>query len=62
MKKNVDEQKKSEATVEEVQRREFLNKFGKLAATVPVGMLVLMGPTQSKANESGSDTIDPPNP
>jgi len=52
---NIDEQKASQ-TAEEVQRREFLEKFGKLAATVPVGMLLLMGPTQSKAQGSGSDT------
>ena len=54
------EQEKSQS-LEEEQRREFLGKFGRLAATVPVGMLVLMGPTQSRAQTSddGSDIGNP---
>ncbi len=45
-----------EKTLEQKQRREFLEKFGKLAAVAPVGMFVLMGPGASKAqasNETG---------
>lgn len=38
---------------EDAMKREFLEKFGKLAAAAPVGMFLLMGPTQSKANTSG---------
>ncbi len=60
MKINENEQKSSKRTPEEVQRREFLNKFGKLAAVVPVGMLVLMGPGASKANASENETIEGP--
>jgi len=45
-----------EKVLEDAKRRAFLDKFGKLSATVPVGMLVLMGPTQSKAD--GSSTND----
>ena len=54
---DINEQQMNQAS-EEVQRREFLEKFGKLAAAVPVGMLVLMGPTQSRAAVSinGGDT------
>ncbi len=59
MKKNSNEQKNTETTLEEEGRREFLNKFGKLAATVPVGMLVLMGPGASKANASGENETVP---
>jgi len=36
----------------DAERRKFLDKFGKLSATIPVSMFVLMGPTQSKANSS----------
>lgn len=52
---SIDEQQTTQIP-EEVQRREFLERFGKLAAAVPFGMLVLMGPTQSRASSSaGSD-------
>jgi len=40
------------------ERREFLEKFGKLAATVPVGMLVLMGPEANAQNNPGSGGND----
>ena len=42
-----------EEVLKDEDRREFLDKFGKLTATLPVGMLVLMSPTQSKAQLSG---------
>ena len=35
-------------------KREFMKKFGKYAATAPVGMYLLMSPTASKAQASGS--------
>ena len=40
-------------------KREFIKKFGKLAASAPVGMFMLMGPGASKAAAS---TIPPPPP
>ncbi|WP_353663174.1 hypothetical protein [Hydrogenimonas sp. SS33] len=35
-------------------KREFMKKFGKYAATAPVGMYLLMGPGASRAQASGS--------
>lgn len=37
-------------------KREFMKKFGKYAATAPVGMYLLMSPSASKAQASGSTT------
>ena len=37
-------------------KREFMKKFGKYAATAPLGMYLLMGPGASKAQASGSTT------
>jgi hypothetical protein len=38
------------------ERRAFLEKYGRLTAAVPAGMLLLMGPTQSRAAQStGND-------
>ena len=50
---------KTEETPDEM-KREFMKKFGKLAATAPVGMFMLMGPGASKA--AASDVIAPPPP
>ncbi len=47
-------------TPEQKQRREFLEKFGKLAAVAPVGMFILMGPGASKAQASNDDGPTPP--
>ncbi len=35
-------------------KREFMIKYGKYAATAPLGMYLLMGPGASKAQASGS--------
>ncbi len=35
-------------------KREFMKKFGKYAATAPLGMYLLMTPSSSKAQASGS--------
>ncbi|WP_457595987.1 hypothetical protein [Hydrogenimonas sp.] len=35
-------------------KREFMTKFGKYAATAPLGMYLLMGPGASRAQASGS--------
>ncbi len=51
-------EKETKSTPEQKQRREFLEKFGKLAAVAPVGMLMLMGPGASKAQAS-NDTGKP---
>jgi len=39
-------------------RRNFIKKFGKYAATAPVGMYMLMTPSQSAAHSSGSSNHD----
>lgn len=39
----------------DVERREFFKKYGRLTAAVPVAMLVLMGPTQSRAADSSNE-------
>jgi len=49
-------EKETKKTPEQKQRREFLEKFGKLAAVAPVGMFMLMGPGASKAQASNSKT------
>ncbi|WP_456452204.1 hypothetical protein [Hydrogenimonas sp.] len=36
-------------------KRDFMKKFGKYAATAPLGMYLLMGPGASKAQASGSN-------
>ena len=41
-------------------KREFMKKFGKLAAAAPVGMFMLMGPGASKAAASELGTPPPP--
>jgi len=55
----MDKNKKIETqdkVLKDSERREFLDKFGRLSAAVPVGMLVLMGPSQSRASASdGND-------
>ncbi len=56
----MDKNKKIETqdkVLKDSERREFLDKFGRLSAAVPVGMLVLMGPSQSRASssEDGND-------
>ena len=38
----------------DVQKREFMKRFGKYAASAPLGMYLLMGPGASKAQASGS--------
>ena len=35
-------------------KRDFMIKYGKFAATAPLGMYLLMGPGASKAQASGS--------
>ncbi|WP_457593121.1 hypothetical protein [Hydrogenimonas sp.] len=35
-------------------KREFMVKYGKIAATAPLGLYLLMGPGASKAQASGS--------
>lgn len=51
-KENEIEQELENVAPEDAMKRQFLAKFGKLAAVAPVGMFMLMGPTQSKANSS----------
>jgi len=47
----------NEKILKDEERREFLDKFGKLTVTVPAAMLLLMGPHQSvAAASSGADT------
>jgi len=58
MKKNEQNELK-EHLVKDDERREFLDKFGKMAATLPVGMLVLMGPSQSVHAASGGNDNGP---
>ena len=53
--KKIDTKTDEKKVLENSERREFLDKFGKLTGAIPVGMLVLMGPTQSKANSSDND-------
>jgi hypothetical protein len=43
-----------ESTEVDASKREFMKKFGKYAATAPLGMYLLMGPGASKAQASGS--------
>jgi|GEM_PF-2315328 len=38
----------------DVQKREFMKRFGKYAASAPLGMYLLMGPGASKAQASGT--------
>jgi len=45
---------KSQQHEVDAQKREFIKKFGKYAATAPLGMYLLMGPGASKAQASGS--------
>jgi len=60
MKKNVKNEKQEELLKDD-ERREFLEKFGKLTATVPVGMLLLMGPHASvHAASGGNDDLNFP--
>jgi len=42
--KKVNKNESQEEVLKNDERREFLDKFGKLAAAVPAGMLLLMGP------------------
>ncbi len=42
--------------LDNIERRVLLEKFGRLSATVPVAMLVLMGPGASKAQASDNDS------
>jgi len=54
--KKVNKNDSAEQLLKSDERREFLDKFGKLAAAVPAGMLLLMGP-QANAQPaiSGAD-------
>ncbi|BBG66318.1 hypothetical protein NNO_1615 [Hydrogenimonas sp.] len=45
--------KQKEVSVDEA-KREFMIKYGKFAASAPLGMYLLMGPGSSKAQASGS--------
>ena len=44
--------KDTRKNLQDSERREFMEKFGKLSGAIPVGMLVLMSPSQSKASSS----------
>ncbi len=44
----------------DAERRAFMEKYGRLTAAVPAGMLLLMGPSQSRANSSGDNDNGPP--
>ncbi len=57
MNKQKREIKKEDEILSDELRREFMKKFGRLAATVPAGMFLLMGPGASRAQAS---TIAPP--
>lgn len=48
--------RETEARTPDEMKREFMKKFGKLAATAPLGMFLLMGPYQSAA--AASSTFD----
>ena len=52
-------EKNTQEVLEDTERRNFLDKFGRLSAAVPVGMLVLMGPSQSKAASSDGNDNQP---
>ena len=41
-------------------KREFMKKFGKYAATAPLGMYLLMGPGASKAQASATIACETP--
>jgi len=58
------EQKKENAEMQDnvlkdEDRRAFLEKYGRLTAAVPAGMLLLMGPTQSRAAKSSGNDDGP---
>lgn len=50
----VDKQVEGLETEVDTTKREFMKKFGKYAATAPVGMYMLMTPSMSSAVSSGS--------
>jgi hypothetical protein len=50
--KNSTQQRSEKELTTEQTRREFLNKFGKLAVITPVAMSVLMAPSTSAAPKS----------
>jgi hypothetical protein len=50
-------EKRPEVEVD-VTKREFMKKFGRYAATAPLGMYLLMGPGASKAQASGSCVVN----
>lgn len=52
-KKEIENIEVQESVLENDERREFLEKFGKLSATLPIGAVLLMGPSQSRAQASG---------
>jgi len=45
---------KEETMEVDAAKRDFMKKFGKYAATAPLGMYLLMGPGASKAQASGT--------